>query len=88
MNDKLRQVVNRSLGLMRHALMLPATGLFDRRMVIRASGCQSTAVKRAAPPTQQAVPSMIELLERINFRLDAIEEKIDLLLVPMEAVKH
>lgn len=88
MNDKLRQVVSRSLGLMRRALMLPATGLFDRRTVIRANGCQSTAVKRAAPPAQQAVPSMIELLERINFRLDAIEEKIDLLLVPMEAVKH
>ena len=49
---------------------------------------RSTAVKKAAPPPQQVVPSMIEMLERINYRLDAIEEKIDLLLVPMEAVTH
>ena len=73
---------------MRGALMLPPTLLFDWRTVIRANECQSTAVKKAAPPAQQAVPSMIEMLERINYRLDAIEEKIDLLLVPMEAVTH
>jgi len=88
MNDKLRQAVCRSLRLMRDALVFPVTGLFDRRTVIRANGCQSTAVKKAAPPAQQAVPSMIEMLVRIDYRLDAIEEKIDLLLVPMEAVKH
>lgn len=88
MNNKLRQVVNRSLRLMRGALMRPMTGLFDRRTVIRANEGQSIAVKKAAQPAQQAVPSMIEMLERINYRLDAIEEKIDLLLVPMEAVKH
>jgi len=86
--NKLRQAVSRSLRLMRGALTLPATGLFDWRTVVRANECQSTAVKKAAPPAQQAVPSMIEMLERINYRLDAIEEKIDLLLVPMEAVKH
>ena len=88
MNEKLRQVVSRSLRLMRGALMLPVTGLFDRRTVTRANKCQSTAVQKAAPPAQQAVPSMIEMLERINYRLDAIEEKIDHLLVPMEVVKH
>jgi len=88
MNDKLRQVASRSLRLMRGALMLPATGLFDQRTVIRANECQSTAVKKAAPPPQQVVPCMIGMLERINYRLDAIEEKIDLLLVPMEAVTH
>lgn len=73
---------------MRGALMRPLTGLLDRRPFIRANECPSTAVKKAAPPAQQAVPSMIEMLERINYRLDAIEEKIDLLLEPMEAVKH
>lgn len=31
---------------------------------------------------------MITVLERINYRLDSIEEKIDFLLVPMEGVKH
>ncbi|MEF9926442.1 MAG: hypothetical protein RR775_00455 [Massilia sp.] len=88
MNNKIRQVVSRSLRLMRGALMLPATGLFDRRKFIRADESQSTAVKKAAPPAQQAVPPMTEMLQRINYRLDVIEEKIDLLLVPMEAVKH
>lgn len=70
------------------ALMHPVTALFDRRPVILANARQSTSVKKAAPPAQQVVPSVIEMLERINYRLDAIEEKIDLLLVPMEAVKH
>ena len=70
------------------ALMRPVTALFDRRLVIPANARQSTAVKKAARSAHQAVPSMIEMLERINCRLDAIEEKIDLLLVPMEAVKH
>lgn len=88
MNDKLRQVANRSLHLMRGALMLPVTRLFDWRAVIRANECQSTAVKKAAPPAQQPLPSLIEMLERINYRLNAIEEKIDLLLLPKEAVKH
>lgn len=81
MNDKLRQCVDRSLRLVRGTFMLPVTGLFDRRTV-------SAAVKIAAPPDQQDVPSMIKVLERINYRLDSIEEKIDLLLVPIEAVKH
>jgi hypothetical protein len=88
MNDKLHQVVSRSLGLMRSALMLSAIGLFNRRPVIHANALHSTAVKKAAHSAQQSVPSMIEMLERINYRLDAIEEKIDLLLVPMQAVKH
>lgn len=88
MNDKLRQIVSRSLRLMRGALTVPATELFDRRTVIPANARQSTAVKKAARSAHQAVPPMIEMLERINYRLDAIEEKIDLLLVPMEAIKH
>lgn len=88
MNDKLRQVVSRSLRLMRGALNLPVTGFFDRRPVIPADARQSNAIKKAARSSQQAVPSTIEMLERINYRLDVIEEKIDLLLVPMEAVKH
>jgi len=88
MNDKLRQVVSHSLRLMRGALMLPVTGLFDRRQVIPANARQSTAFKKAGRSAQQAAPSMAEMLERINYRLDAIEEKIDLLLVPMEAAKH
>jgi len=73
---------------MRGALMLPVTGLFDPHPVIPANARQSTAVKKAVRSAHQAVPSMIEMLERINYRLDAIEEKIDLLLVPIEAVKH
>jgi hypothetical protein len=88
MNDQLHQVVSRSLRLKLGALMLPMTELFDWRSIIRANECRSTAVKKAAPPAQQGVPAMITVLERINYRLDAIEEKIDLLLVPMEAVKH
>lgn len=88
MNDKLHQVVSCSLGLMRCALTLSATGLFNRRPVIHANTLHSTAVGKTAHSAQQSVPSMIEMLERINYRLDAIEEKIDLLLVPMEAVKH
>jgi hypothetical protein len=88
MNDKLRQVVSRSLRLISGALTLPATGLFKRCPVILGNARQTTAVKKAAHSAQQAVPSMIEMLERINYRLDAIEEKIDLLLVPIDAVKH
>ena len=88
MNDKLRQIIFRSLHLVRGARMLPVSGLFDRPSVKHVEKRQSTAVKNAAPPAQQDVPSMITVLERINYRLDAIEEKIDLLLVPMEAVKH
>lgn len=86
MNDKLRQIVFRSLHLMRGARMTPATGVFGCDSATRVEECQSIAV--AAPPAQQDVPSMIKVMERINYRLDAIEEKIDLLLVPMEAVKH
>jgi hypothetical protein len=75
MNDKLRQVVSRSLRLMRGALIRPVTALSDRCPVIPANARQSTAVKKAGRSAQQAVPSMIEMLERINCRLDAIEEK-------------
>jgi len=88
MNEKLCRVLSRSLHLMRCARMLPVSGLFDWRSIIRANECHRTAVKKAAPPAQQDVPSMIMVLEHINYRLDAIEEKIDLLLVPMEAVQH
>jgi hypothetical protein len=86
MNDKLRQIVFRSLRLMRGARMTSATEVFGRDSATRVEQCQSISV--AAPPAQQNVPFMITVLERINYRLDAIEEKIDLLLVPMEAVKH
>jgi len=88
MNDKLRQIVFRSLHLVRGARILSVTRLFDRYSDMHVEERRSTAVKKAAPPPQQVVPSMIEMLERINYRLDAIEEKIDLLLVPMEAVTH
>lgn len=88
MNHKLRHVLSRYQRLMRCALILPVTELYDRTSDICIAERRSTAMRKAGPPAKPDVPSMIAVLERVNYRLDAIEEKIDLLLVPIEAVKH
>lgn len=85
MSENLRQFFHRSRQLM-GAVFTHSLSAHTSTDTDHGAKPDSTAYGEA-PPLQD--PShMVTLLERINHRLDSIEQKIDHVLMPMEVIKH
>jgi hypothetical protein len=85
MSEHLRQFFNRSRQLI--------GAVFTRSSSARTSthtehGAKSYSTAYGEAPRRQDPSHMVTLLERINHRLDSIEQKIDQLLMPMDVIKH
>lgn len=89
MNPNLRQFFHASLRRVRFPLFRVGTDQLSASSDAGAPGVsQARVVVQATPPRPQPMQDVIAVLERVNHRLDAIEAKIDLLLVPIETTTH
>jgi hypothetical protein len=85
MSEHLRQLFQRSRHLM--------SVVFTRSSAPSASSHTAHVGKSGGIVFNEAAPlhvpsEMVVLMQRVHRRLDAIEEKIDQLLMPVDATKH
>jgi hypothetical protein len=85
MSENLRQFFHRSRHLM--------GAVFTRSLPTRLGshnddGAKPYSIGPVEAARRQDPSEMLALMERIHLRLDTIEQKIDQLLMPMDAIKH
>ena len=82
-----RRFAGRALHRMRGVCMRLSTARTGS-LALHTLAAPNAVLDTGAPPIRQPALELAAVLARINHRLDSIEEKIDRLLVPLDAIKH